>query len=176
MGGSKQKERGMIVVIFGVAGVGKTTIGKLLAGELGWKFYDADNFHPLANIEKMKRGEPLTGRDRRPWLERLRQRIEQSLSSHENAIVACSALKKSYRDQLRINSEVKFVFLHAERDRVARQLKDRPEHFFNLNLLDTQFADLEEPESLEDALRIQVRGEPTELVREIKEEIGLQEN
>ena len=161
-------------MIFGVAGVGKTTIGKLLASELGWEFYDADDFHPLANIEKMKRGEPLTDRDRKPWLDRLRQRIEQSLASHEKSIVACSALKKSYRDQLRVNSRVKFVFLHGERDRIAKQLKDRPGHFFNVSLLDTQFADLEEPESSEDAFRVELRDKPDDLVREIKEKMGCQ--
>ena len=166
----------MVMVIFGVAGVGKTTIGKLLAGELGWKFYDADDFHPLANIEKMKRGEPLTDRDRRPWLESIRGQLKRSLAAKENAVLACSALKREYRDRLRVSAAVKFVFLHADRARVAEQSKQRRGHFFDPKLLDSQLADLEEPESMEDALKIQVRDEPGELVREIKEKMGLQEN
>lgn len=166
----------MVMVIFGVAGVGKTTIGKLLAGELGWKFYDADDFQPDANIEKMKRGEPLTDRDRRPWLESIRGQLKRSVAAKENAVLACSALKRQYRDRLRVSAAVKFVFLHANRARVAEQLKQRGGHFFDPKLLGSQFADLEEPESMEDALKIQVRDESGELVREIKEKMGLQEN
>src|SRR5919108_1088774 len=105
----------MVVIVWGVAGVGKTTVGKLLADELGWKFIEADDFHPAANIEKMKRGEPLTDKDRQPWLQSLRERIEQSLSAGENAVVACSALKKKYRDLLRANADVKFIFLRGSR-------------------------------------------------------------
>src|ERR1700739_4920450 len=101
----------MVVVIFGVAGVGKTTVGEMLARELGWKFYDADDFHPRANIEKMRNGQPLTEEDRQPWLEKLREAIERSLVADENAVLSCSALKKKYRDRLRVSDAVKFVFL-----------------------------------------------------------------
>src|SRR5260370_26288114 len=119
----------MVVIIWGVSGVGKTTIGELLAQELGWKFYDADNFHPVANIDKMQRGEPLTDEDRQPWLQSLRETIERFLTVNQNAVLACSALRKNYRELLRVNSDVKFVFLHWSRARIAEQLKQRRGHF-----------------------------------------------
>src|SRR6266513_1871165 len=108
----------MIVVVWGVAGVGKTTIGRLLDKELSWKFYDADDFHPSANINKMNRGEPLTDEDRQPWLQSLREVIARSLSAHQDAVLACSALKQKYRDLLRVSEEVKFVFLRSSRNRI----------------------------------------------------------
>ena len=103
----------MIIIIFGVSGAGKTTVGKLLARELNWHFLEADDFHPTANIEKMRIGDPLTDEDRWPWLDCLRKQIAQSLSNGENAVLACSALKRSYRDRLRVNDEVKFIFFAA---------------------------------------------------------------
>ena len=96
----------MIVIIFGVAGAGKTTIGELLARELGWKFYEGDDFHPPANIDKMEQGKPLTDQDRQPWLEKLRKVVQRVTAANENAVLACSALKKKYRDQLQVSSEV----------------------------------------------------------------------
>lgn len=158
----------MVVVIFGVAGVGKTTVGKLLAEDLGWKFYDADDFHPQANIEKMQSGQALTDEDRQPWLQRLRELIERLLSQNENAVLACSALKKKYRDQLRLASRVKFFFLRARRERVEQQLKNRRGHFFDPKLLDAQFADLEKPQSTDDAITIELRGEPRDVVNDIE--------
>jgi len=129
----------MVVIIWGVSGAGKTTIGELLAQELGWKFYDADNFHPVANIDKMQRGEPLTDEDRQPWLQSLREAITRSLAANENAVLACSALKRKYRELLRVNADVKFVFLHGSRARIADQLKQRRGHFIDPALLDSQF-------------------------------------
>src|SRR5436305_12569120 len=146
----------MVVIIFGVSGVGKTTIGKLLARDLGWRFLEADDFHPAANIEKMRNGQPLTDEDREPWLKKLRDAIKRSLDANENAVLACSALKKKYRDKLRVNADVKFVFLRAGQERVAKQLKNRPGHFFDSKLLDNQFADLEAPTSVKDALTVEV--------------------
>lgn len=154
----------MVLVIFGVAGVGKTTIGNLLAGELGWKFFDADDFHSDANIEKMKHGEPLTDRDRQPWLESIRAQIERSLAAKENAVLACSALKRGYRHRLRVSAAVKFVFLHADRARVAEQLKQRRGHFFDPKLLVTQFADLEKPQPDENVLIVDIADDPHKVV------------
>ncbi len=101
----------MFIILFGVTGSGKTTVGSLLAATLDWKFYDADDFHPKANVEKMRQGIPLTDQDRMPWLAMLRERIQTSLNSGEHAVLACSALKESYRQYLYIADEVKFVHL-----------------------------------------------------------------
>ena len=158
----------MVVIIWGVAGVGKTTIGELLAQELGWKFYDADDFHSAANIDKMQRGIPLTDEDRQPWLETLRKVIEQSLAENDNAVLACSALKQKYRDRLRVSEQVKFVFLRGSRDRIAEQLKRRRGHFVDPRLLDSQFADLEEPKPSEHAVTVELGDDPPELVHKIK--------
>ncbi|PYL54720.1 MAG: gluconate kinase [Verrucomicrobia bacterium] len=158
----------MVVIIWGVAGVGKTTIGELLAQELGWKFYDADDFHSAANIDKMQRGIPLTDEDRQPWLETLRKVIEQSLAENDNAVLACSALKQKYRDRLRVSEQVKFVFLRGSRDRIAEQLKRRRGHFVDPKLLDSQFADLEEPKPSEHAVTVELGDDPPELVQKIK--------
>ena len=156
------------MIIFGVAGAGKTTIGELLAQELGWKFYDADDFHSAANIDKMQRGIPLADEDRQPWLETLRKVIEQSLAENDNAVLACSALKQKYRDRLRVSEQVKFVFLRGSRDRIAEQLKRRRGHFVDPKLLDSQFADLEEPKSSEHAVTVELGDDPPELVQKIK--------
>src|SRR5438045_9636706 len=118
----------MIVVVFGVAGVGKTTIGKLLAKELGWKFYDADDFHSPANIEKIRSGHPLSDEDRQLWLADLREQVERSLAANENAVLACSALKKKYREKLQIGPAVRFVYLRGSRARITEQLYKTPAH------------------------------------------------
>ena len=163
----------MIVIVFGVSGAGKTTIGKLLAEELGWRFYEADDFHPRANIEKMRSGLPLTDEDRWPWLERLREQIMRSLAAKENAVLACSALKRVYREHLRVSGDVKFVFLRGDYAPIERQLRRRCAHFMNPALLQSQFADLEEPQPDEDVLTIDLGRSPQELVDEIKAKLNL---
>jgi len=156
------------VIIWGVSGAGKTTIGELLAQELHWKFYDADDFHPQVNIDKMEHGEPLTDEDRQPWLEELRDASKQALAANEDMILACSVLKKKYRDRLKVSDQVRFVFLRGDRKRIRKQLCQRGGHFMNPNLLESQFADLEEPMPAEDVLALEVGGEPRELVKQIK--------
>ena len=163
----------MIVIIFGVSGAAKTTIGKLLAEELGWQFYEADDFHPRSNIEKMRSGRPLTDEDRWPWLERLREQITRSLAAKENAVLACSALKRMYREHLRVSGDVKFVFLRGDYALIERQLRRRRGHFMNPALLQSQFADLEEPQPDEDVLTIDLGRSPQELVDEIKAKLNL---
>ena len=158
----------MVIIIFGVSGAGKTTIGKLLARDLRWRFIEADDFHPAANIEKMRSGHPLTDNDRWPWLEQLRQQIERSLSARENAVLACSALKRAYRDRLHVSDEIKFVFLRGDYALVQKQLRSRHGHFINAALLQSQFHDLEEPESDENVLTVDLGRKPQELVDEIK--------
>jgi gluconokinase len=163
----------VIVIIFGVSGAGKTTIGKLLAEQLGWRFYEADDFHPRNNIEKMHSGIPLTDEDRWPWLGRLREQITLSLSAKENSVLACSALKRAYRDRLRVSGDMKFVFLRGDYALVEKQLRRRRGHFMNPDLLRSQFTDLEEPEADEDVLMIELGRTPQELVEDIKTRLHL---
>jgi len=163
----------VIVIVFGVSGAGKTTIGKLLAEELGWRFYEADDFHPRANIEKMRSGHPLTDEDRWPWLTLLREQITRSLAVKENALLACSALKRAYRERLRLSGDVKFVFLRGDYALIENQLRRRRSHFMNPELLQSQFADLEEPQPDEEVLTIDLGRFPQELVEEIKAKLNL---
>jgi gluconokinase len=163
----------VIVIIFGVSGAGKTTVGKLLARKPGWHFLEADDFHPAANVEKMRGGHPLTDDDRWPWLKRLREQIERSLAAGQNAVLACSALKQKYRDCLRVNSDVKFVFLRGDYALIEQQLRHRRGHFMNPALLRSQFADLEEPEPDEGAITIELGRTSQELVEEIKMKLHL---
>ncbi len=163
----------MIVIVFGVSGAGKTTIGNLLADELGWRFYEADDFHSQANIEKMRRGISLTDEDRWPWLDSLREQIKRCIAPDANAVLACSALKRAYREHLRVSEEVKFVFLRGDCALIANQLRQRRNHFMNPALLRSQFADLEEPELDEHVLTIELGRTPKELVEEIKTKLHL---
>lgn len=127
----------------GVAGSGKSTVGRLLAERLGWPFLDGDDFHPPQNVERMRRGIPLTDADRLPWLEHLRELVSRSGS----AVVACSALKESYREILSGGDpRVRFIYLRADPALLAARLEKRTGHFFARTLLDSQFAALEEPE------------------------------
>src|SRR5213080_2411857 len=161
------------MIVFGVSGAGKTTIGKLFAKDLGWRFLEADDFHPRANIEKMRSGRPLTDEDRWPWLKLLREQIARSLAAKEDAVLACSALKRAYRERLRVSDDVKFVFLRGDYALIKHQLRQRSGHFMNPSLLQSQFADWEEPQPVEDVLTIKLGRSPHELVEEIKAKLGL---
>jgi gluconokinase len=122
----------MVIVLMGVAGSGKTTVGEVLARRLGWPLCDADDFHPLRNREKMRRGIPLDDNDRGPWLAAIRASILQSLSNRENAIYTCSALKQAYRELLAAGTdEVKFVYLKGTQALIIERLANRKGHFFN---------------------------------------------
>jgi gluconokinase len=161
----------VVVIIFGVSGAGKTTVGHLLAQELGWRFLEADDFHSAESIEKMRNGVALTDEDRQPWLQSLRELIERCLAAKENAVLACSALKRAYREYLRASSEVKLVFLRGEYSLIAKQLRHRRGHFMNAALLQSQFADLEEPQPAEDVLTIELGRTQRELVEEITKKL-----
>ena len=132
----------MIVVLMGVSGSGKSTVGKALARRLGWEFIEADDFHPAANVEKMRGGAPLTDDDRRPWLEAIG--LWLAGQDVEGGVIGCSALKRKYRDQLRHHAP-RAVFLHLDgsRDVIARRQASRPGHFMPTSLLTSQFATLE---------------------------------
>jgi gluconokinase len=155
----------------GVSGSGKTTLGRLLSRELGWSFYEGDEFHSPANVEKMSRGIPLTDADRLPWLESLRNLIDRCIRREENAVIACSALKRSYRRILSGgHPEVIFVHLKADPRLIAERLEHRDGHFASPALLASQLATLEEPEH---ALALDVSGSPQEIVATIRRRLGL---
>jgi gluconokinase len=163
----------VVIIIFGVSGAGKTTVGELLARELGWHFYEADDFHSPANIAKMRRGVSLTDDDRWPWLKNLRELIKRCVAANENAVLACSALKRTYRKHLRVRAEVKLVFLRGDYALVAEHLRHRRGHFMNPALLRSQFADLEEPQPDEEVLTIELGRPPHELVEQIETKLRL---
>ncbi len=158
----------MIIVLMGVTGSGKTTVGQNLAASLGWKYFDADEFHSAANIEKMKSGVPLNDSDRKPWLESLQRVIRDSLKKAEPAVLACSALKQSYRDMLLIDERVRFVYLKGDYDLIKERLRARSDHYMNPSLLDSQFETLEEPN---DALQIDIGSSPDAIVEIIRQQL-----
>ena len=136
----------MVLILIGVAGSGKTTVGKLLAEKLGWSFYDADDFHPNSNIEKMSRGVPLTDEDRWPWLKSIRDFIDDN---NNEMVFACSALKKSYRDFLRLSTkQLTFIYLQGSKEVILERLEERKGHFAGSDLLESQLKDLEEPRNV----------------------------
>jgi gluconokinase len=160
----------MIVIIMGVVGAGKTTIGTLLANQLGWQFADADDFHPATNIEKIRRGIPLTDADRVPWLKSLSHTIESWIAANENAVLACSALKRSYREKLSVAPEVRFVYLKGSPELIAGRLHARHGHFAGESILTSQIADLEEPEL---AIVADIRQDPQQIVDSNRKQLGL---
>ena len=154
----------------GTTGAGKTTIGTMLATQLNWQFADADAFHPPANIEKMSHGIQLTDADRAPWLEAMRKAILEWIAAGKNVVLACSALKRAYREKLRPSPEVKIVYLKGNYALFAERIRHRHGHFACEDILAGQFADLEEPE---DAITIDAAKSPEEIVAEIRKRLGL---
>jgi gluconokinase len=148
----------------GPAGSGKTTVGSDLARRLGWRFIEGDDRHPEANVRKMASGHPLTDEDRRPWLETLADELRRAAGQNENVVLACSALKESYREKLRVHHGVSFVFLDAPLEVLERRLKGRKGHFLPPSLLGSQLAALERPG---DALRVDASRPVAEIVDDI---------
>lgn len=159
----------MAVIIMGTTGSGKTTIGSQLAKHLGWEFVDADDFHPPANVEKMKHGIPLTDADRMPWLKVLHDKIVQWIAERRNVVLACSALKQSYRDELMAGPEVKFVYLKGSYELFSTRVLARKGHFAKQDLLASQFATLEEPA---DAITVDAAASPEQIVAQICKQLG----
>lgn len=160
----------MIVIVMGVVGSGKTTVGQVLAAAQGWDFADADDFHPAPNVEKIRHGIALTDADREPWLERLRAAIMQWISAGKNVVLACSALKRSYRSMLQVAPEVHFVYLKGSAELIAERLRSRHGHFAGTSILASQFADLEEPQ---DAIIVDINDTPERMVSEIRRALGV---
>lgn len=153
----------------GVVGSGKTTVGTLLAQRLGWEFADADDFHPIANIRKISKGISLTDSDRAPWLASMRSAIQEWEKQGKNVILACSALKHSYREELRAG-DVRFVYLKGDAQLIAQRLHTRRGHFATDSILETQFSDLEEPHQ---ALPVSIAQSPEAIVSEIIDKLKL---
>jgi gluconokinase len=161
----------MILVLMGVTGSGKTTVGKVLASQLGWKFVDADDYHPAANIEKMRRAIPLTDEDRKPWLQALAKLIDDARDRGENIVLGCSALKHDCQEYLRHHLDVvRYVCLCGPPEVFQKRLGSRTGHFMNPALLPSQFEILELPE---DAIRVDVTGTPDEIASEIRRRLAL---
>src|SRR5438045_2504788 len=149
----------------GVVGAGKTTVGQLLAQRLGWQFADADDFHSPHNVEKIRHGVALDDADRAPWLAALRRAIEQWNATGQNLVLACSALKNSYRDELRAGP-VRFVYLKGDYELIRQRLHSRRGHFASESILKSQLEDLEEPDDAI-AVEIEIDKSPDAMVSEI---------
>ncbi len=160
---------GMIILVMGVTGAGKTTIGTLLARQLGWKYADADDFHSPANKDKMSRGIALTDADRGPWLRAIHDAMLQWEKAGENAVLACSALKHRYRKLLRQGATVKFVYLRGTAELILQRLQQRQGHYATGDLVASQFAALEEPN---DAVVVDIAAGPSAIVSEIRRQLG----
>jgi gluconokinase len=161
----------MVIVLMGVAGSGKTTVGRVLAEQLGWPFRDADEFHPPANVDKMSHGIPLTDRDREPWLAAIRRYVDETLARGGRAVVTCSALKEHHRQSIVPDpARVKLVYLAGDPSLIAERLRARAGHFMKAGMLSSQFADLEPPR---DALTVDIAQSPEAIVTQIRKALGL---
>lgn len=135
----------MILVLMGVCGSGKTTVGEILAQQLAWPFFDADDFHPEANVAKMASGQPLADADRWPWLDGIAEEMRRVLDRGGHAVLACSALKDAYRSRLQRAGDVRIVYLKGDQATIAARLAERHHKYMPASLLPSQFAALEEP-------------------------------
>ena len=161
------------VVIMGVSGSGKSTVGALLAARLHWQFADGDSFHPAANIDKMRKGIALDDEDRQPWLQAIAAFIDRTRQAGGHCVIACSALKRRYRDVLiGARRDVRLVYLKGEEALVARRIAARTEHFMPARLLHSQFGALEEPGPEENPITVRIAPEPGAIVAAIVTELG----
>lgn len=159
----------LIIIVMGVVGAGKTTVGQLLAEHLGWPFADADDFHSPENVEKIRNGHPLTNEDRRPWLAALHEAVVGWDAAGVNAVLACSALKHEYREALQAGS-TRFVYLKGSREIISSRLGNRRGHFATDSILESQFADLEEPTN---AVTVTIDKRPDAIVEEVLAKLNL---
>jgi gluconokinase len=161
-----------VLVLMGVSGCGKSTVGGVLAGRLGWEMGEGDDLHPAANVAKMAAGHPLTDDDRWPWLALVRGWIDEHIEAGQPGVITCSALKRSYRDILR-SEHVVFVYLSGTRDQLLARLAARHGHFMPVSLLDSQLADLEPPGPDEQVLQIDIGPSPSVQAATIVDKLAL---
>jgi gluconokinase len=162
----------VIIVVMGVSGSGKSTVGKLLASELGWTFIEGDDYHPPANVEKMRQGIPLDDKDRWPWLDAIHRRLAQACKQGENVVLACSALKHSYQHYLTqfTPESIRYVYLSGSEELIRQRLAQRTGHFMNPGLLHSQFETLEPPDG---AIQVDIDASPQSTVAAIRSKLGL---
>lgn len=159
----------MIVVIMGVSGCGKTTVGSLLAKQLGWAYYEGDAFHTAENIDKMSKGVSLDDDDRGPWLAAIKEAIDRCVDEASDAVIACSALRRKYRRTLSADIvDIRFVYLKGDFESIRERMKSRDRHYMKANMLESQFLSLEEPE---DAIEIDIGSSPLDIVERIKSQL-----
>lgn len=166
-----------VLIVMGVSGCGKSTIGALLAQRLHWEFEDADWFHPASNVDKMHSGIPLTDEDRRPWLDAIAVWIDKTRHSGGHGVIACSALKRRYRNVLiGDRPDIRLVFLKGDETLIARRIATRHEHFMPQDLLHSQFAALEEPEPDEDPITVSIEPPPRAIAERVLSALNMLES
>ena len=162
------------LIVMGVSGAGKSTIGEKLAERLGWGYEDGDKFHPPSNVAKMSAGQPLTDEDRWPWLQAIAIEIDRVCDAGEHAVIACSALKHAYRDILvHRRNDVRIIYLKGTQDLIASRLALRKGHFMPPGLLESQFETLEPPDASEDAVTVSIDGSVETVVNDILRQLGI---
>lgn len=162
----------MIVVVMGVSGSGKSTVGRLLAKRLGWKYYEGDEYHSAGNVAKMSKGISLTDEDRQPWLERLRRAMDACARNGSNAVFACSALRDRYRTFLAAGKvNIRFVYLKGDASIIRERMNSRSSHYMRAEMLDSQIASLEEPDN---AIVADIRYSPQDIASHITRELGIE--
>jgi len=169
-----EAKRPCALIVMGVSGAGKSTIGEALAARLGWRYQDGDAFHPESNVAKMRAGHPLTDEDRWPWLHAIADEIDQVCKSGSHVIIACSALRRAYRDVLLGGrNDVRLVFLDGTEPLIGDRLNHRTGHFMPPGLLASQFATLERPDTAEHAVRVSIDAPVETIVDDILNQLGL---
>ncbi len=162
------------LIVMGVSGSGKTTIGEQLAGHIGWRYEDADTFHPASNVAKMSAGQPLTDEDRWPWLRAIADEIDRTIAAGERVVIGCSALRRVYRDVLvHGRDDIRIVYLDGTQDLIAGRLGERKGHFMPPGLLTSQFRTLEPPAPDEHAVTVSIDASAETIVDDILKQLKL---